>query len=171
MAGRNALERVKEVLTQGFADFYDAFADMDADRDGKVSLQDFQQAIQNLEGGEDLSRDQIDSTFNKCGVDDDGFIVLKGLLAAFMGTASRSATDTGGISANIISRAFEEVLMECKDAEGVQKFITVPSTMGWTDLLRELKHKYSPESPDIRHLCSSLTLCVRGRRPLLLRQG
>ena len=130
------------MLTQCFADFYDAFADMDADRDGKVSLGDFQQAIQNLEGGEDLSRNQIDSTFNKCGVDADGFIVLKGLLAAFMGTASRSATDTGGVSPNIISRAFEEVLIECKVAEGMQKFITVPSTMGWTDLLQKLKHKY-----------------------------
>lgn len=32
--------------------------------------------------------------------------------------------------------------MECKDAEGVQKFITVPATMNWTDLLQKLKHKY-----------------------------
>jgi len=35
-----------------------------------------------------------------------------------------------------------QVLMECKDALAVQKFITVPSTMGWTDLLQKLKHKY-----------------------------
>ena len=32
--------------------------------------------------------------------------------------------------------------MECKDAEHKQKFITVPSTMNWTDLLQKLKHKY-----------------------------
>jgi Ca2+-binding EF-hand superfamily protein len=35
-----------------------------------------------------------------------------------------------------------QVLMECKDAEGVQKFITVPATMNWTELLQKLKHKY-----------------------------
>jgi len=32
--------------------------------------------------------------------------------------------------------------MECKDAENNQKFITVPSTINWTDLLQKLKHKY-----------------------------
>jgi hypothetical protein len=109
MASRPALQRVKEVLERGFADFYDAFADMDADQDGKVSQQDFQQCIKQLEGGEDLTGDQIDTAFNKCGVDVDGYIVYKDFHAAFMGKASRAATDTGGISSAVIPRAFEEV--------------------------------------------------------------
>lgn len=177
--------RVKEVLERGFADFYDAFADMDADSDGKVSLDDFQTAVKMLEGGDDLTSDQIDSAFNRCGVDADGLIVYKDFHAAFMGKAVRTATDAGGITSSIIPRAFEEVraglctlcfcvawlhawwpcaavpacallcvasseccvlvfqvLMECKDAQGVQKFVTVPSTMNWNELLQKLKHKY-----------------------------
>ena len=101
--------RVKEVLERGFADFYDAFADMDADRDGKVSLHDFQTAVKMLEGGDDLTSDQIDSAFNRCGVDADGLIVYKDFHAAFMGKAARTATDAGGITSTIIPRAFEEV--------------------------------------------------------------
>ena len=49
---RDPSVRVKEVLERGFADLYDAFADMDTDEDGKVSLHDFQQSIKNLEGGD-----------------------------------------------------------------------------------------------------------------------
>jgi hypothetical protein len=32
--------------------------------------------------------------------------------------------------------------MECRDASNTQKFITVPSTMQWSDLRQKLKHKY-----------------------------
>lgn len=109
MASRPALQRVKEVLERGFADFYDAFGDMDADHDGKVAQQDFQRCVKQLEGGEDLTSDQIDTAFNKCGVDADGYIVYKDFHATFEGKASRAATDTGGISSAIIPRAFEEV--------------------------------------------------------------
>ena len=106
-----SLQRVKEVLERGFADFYDAFADMDADHDGKVSQQDFQQCVKQLDGGEDLTSDQIDTAFNHCGVATDGYIVYKDFHAAFMGKASRATIETGGISSRVIPRAFEEVLM------------------------------------------------------------
>ena len=76
--------RVKEVLERGFADFYDAFADMDRDQDGKVSLQDFSQTIEQLEGGDELTSDQLDSAFNKIGVDDGGFVVYKDLHKTFL---------------------------------------------------------------------------------------
>ena len=103
--------RVKEVLERGYADFYDAFADMDTDHDGRVALQDFQEGIKSLDGGEDLTSDQIDSAFHRCGVDVDGRIVYKDFHAAFMDKDTRTATDTGGISSSIIPRAFEEVLL------------------------------------------------------------
>lgn len=128
--------RVKEVLERGFADFYDAFADMDSNRDGKVSLADFQMAIKMLEGGEDLTSDQMDSAFNRCGVDEEGLIVYKDFHTAFMGKASRTATDTGSISSSVIPRAFEEVCSHpplycegCRRARGGRAHdATAPST-------------------------------------------
>lgn len=116
----SSLQRVKEVLERGFADFYDAFAEMDADHDGKVSQQDFQQCIKQLEGGEDLTSDQIDTAFNRCGVDTDGYIVYKDFHAAFMGKASRAATDTGGISSSVIPRAFEEVKLHWQSVDATR---------------------------------------------------
>ena len=77
--------------------------------DGKVSLQDFQQSIKQLEGGDALTSDQIDTVFNRCGVDHDGLIALKGFLDFFTGKDARSATNTEGIASGVIPRAFEEV--------------------------------------------------------------
>ena len=115
----------------------------DTDRDGKVSLEDFVQTIKTLDGGEDLSSDQIDAAFNKCAGGSDGLIVFKGFHAAFIGKAAgRAAADTGEMSSGVVPRAFQEVLMECKDAEGVQKFIAVSSTMTWPAVLQKLKLKY-----------------------------
>ena len=106
---RDPILRVKEVLERGFADLYDAFADMDTDEDGKVSLHDFQQSIKNLEGGDAFTSDQIDTVFNKCGVDQDGLLAFKGFHDFFMGKDKGLATDTSGISSSVIPRSFEEV--------------------------------------------------------------
>lgn len=39
-------------------------------------------------------------------------------------------------------RAFDEVLMECKDDRGILKFVAVPAEMTWSDLLLKLRGKY-----------------------------
>ena len=103
---------IKEVLERGFTDLYDAFADMDGDRDGRVSLHDFHQALQGIDGSEDLTGDQIDAAFNKCKSDDNGLVVFKDFHAAFEGQA-RTANDAGEIASSIVPRAFEEVTSAC----------------------------------------------------------
>ena len=82
------MARIKEVLERGFTDLYDAFADMDGDRDGRVSLHDFHQALQGIDGSEDLTGDQIDAAFSKCKSDDNGLVVFKDFHAAFEGQAT-----------------------------------------------------------------------------------
>ena len=106
------MARIKEVLERGFTDLYDAFADMDGDRDGRVSLHDFHQALQGIDGSEDLTGDQIDAAFNKCKSDDNGLVVFKDFHAAFEGQA-RTANDAGEIASSIVPRAFEEVTSAC----------------------------------------------------------
>jgi Ca2+-binding EF-hand superfamily protein len=236
---RDPILRVKEVLERGFADLYDAFADMDTDEDGKVSLHDFQQSIKNLEGGDAFTSDQIDTVFNKCGVDQDGLLAFKGFHDFFMGKDKGLATDTSGISSSVIPRSFEEVgalgracccscvcailpparaaraaaaaaaadaaaaavlplplplllcanagcvptgarrpvslrgvvflqvLMECRDAENKQKFITVPSTMQWSELRDKLKHKYG-RAVNFMYEADGHTYTVRDERDFKL---
>ena len=81
-----------------------------------------------------------------------------------MGKARRDGNDTGGISSIVIPRPFEEVLMECKDAKGVQKFIAVPSTMQWNELLQValLVQKYLLASTKVQILTQ--LCCCRPRR-------
>ena len=52
-------------------------------------------------------------------------------------TTDNATAHFGGIAV-----AASQVLMECKDAEGVQKFVAVPANISWTDLLLKLKNKY-----------------------------
>jgi hypothetical protein len=94
-----------------------------------------------------------------------------------MGKARRDGTDAGAISSIVIPRPFEEVLMECKDAKGVQKFIAVPSTMQWNELLQValLVQKYLLARTKVQILtqlcyCRSYGTSTAGPSPLCTRQ-
>jgi hypothetical protein len=94
-----------------------------------------------------------------------------------MGKARRDGNDAGTISSIVIPRPFEEVLMECKDAKGVQKFVAVPSTMQWNELLQValLVQKYLLARTKVQILtqlcyCRSYGTSTAGPSPLCTRQ-
>ena len=108
MAGRSGrkgdpVKRVREIVFHNYPDGYEAFADMDADHDGKISLQDFVGKVKELEWGDDISTDDLDIVYHACKVDQDGLVSLKDFLT-LLNSQSTSAVKSSG-------RSFEEVLL------------------------------------------------------------
>eukprot|EP00960_Hanusia_phi_P053841 762476-Hanusia_phi.AAC.2 len=155
MAGRGGkkgdpMKRAREIIFHNYPDGYEAFADMDTDHDGKISLQDFVGKVKELEWGDDISSDDLDIVYNACKVDQDGLVSLKDFLALLSAQSTSMVKFSGRPFEEVwldpifsCSPFFSQVLMECKDEHGQQKFVSVPASVTWPELLQKLKKKYS----------------------------
>jgi len=131
--------RAKILLGRHFHDPFDAFTEFTPGSEhAMLSLGDFISGFQTLGTGDELNDIELEAVFQRCGPDDDtGMLSLRQFMSTFADPKKQ------GISGGEMSiRSFEEVMMECKDERGVQKFIAIPAGITFSDLLQRLKGKF-----------------------------
>jgi hypothetical protein len=161
-----AAVRVKEILEDNFDDVYDAFTELDGGGNGRLSKNELKDGVRGLGATEAMIPEMaISDLFDAIDVDNVAYITLRDFLIAFapqdlkgkkggsaggmFGKGTAQATQGGGLGHKPaedreahVKRDFQEVLIECKDESGVQKFVAVPAIVSFNELLQRLKAKY-----------------------------
>lgn len=163
-----AASRVKDLLEDNFDDVYDAFTELDGGGNGRLTKNELKDGIRGLGATEGMIPEMaISDLFDAIDVENCAFITLKDFLVTFAPQEARRKRGDGGSGAATVGglargpaedreahvkRDFEEVLLECKDEAGVQKFVAAPSIVSFSEILTRLKNKYG------RHV----TFCYEG---------
>lgn len=161
-----AASRVKELFEDNFDDVYDAFTELDGGGNGRLSKNELKDGVRGLGATEAMIPEMaISDLFDAIDVDNVAYITLRDFLIAFapqdvkgkksgsaggmFGKGTAQATQGGGLGHKPaedreahVKRDFQEVLIECKDESGVQKFVAVPAIVSFAELLQRLKNKY-----------------------------
>ena len=139
---------VREHISSHYDDIFDAFTELDMNGNGRLSKIEFREGIKAM-GGEPgkFTPGQMDDVFEYMDSKSEGQLCLENFITVFSTDKKKKKKedgkdeDKGG--RGLQKRSFTEVIMECKDNQGVEQNIPVPVKIQWDALLQKLKQAYN----------------------------